>query len=81
MVEKWSGMTIFIEKSVAIQNKSKKTQSKEIHKKYKKTIKYIRIKMEFAIFYDLQLLNMVKQIHTPKIRPKMLLISITWAKM
>ena len=27
--------------------------------------------MEFAIFYDLQLLNIVKQIHTPKIRPKM----------
>ena len=37
--------------------------------------------MEFTIFYDLQiLLNMVKQIHTPKIRPKMLLISILWAK-
>ena len=36
--------------------------------------------MEFAICYDLQLLNMVQQIHTPKIRPKMLLISILWAK-
>ena len=35
--------------------------------------------MEFAIFYDLQLLNMVKLMHTPKIRPKMLLISILWA--
>ena len=36
--------------------------------------------MEFAIFYDYQLLNMVKQIHTPKISPKMILISILWAK-
>ena len=34
--------------------------------------------MEVTIFYDLQLLNMVKQIHTPQIRPKMLLI--LWAK-
>ena len=72
MVEKWSA-TIFIEK-INTKQKLKK------HKKFQKTIKYIRIKMEFAIFYDLQLLNMVKQIHTPKIRPKMLLISILWAK-
>ena len=36
--------------------------------------------MEFTIFYNLQLLNMVKKIHTPQIRPKMLLISILWAK-
>ena len=67
MVEKWSA-TIFIEK------KQYKTKvEKQRNKKFKKTIKYIRIKMEFTIFYDLQLLNMVKQIHTPKIRPKMLL--------
>ena len=42
-------------------------------------MKYIRIKNEIHNFYDfidLQLLNMVKQIHTPKISPKMLLISI-----
>ena len=39
------------------------------------------MKMEFAIFYDLQLLsNMVKQIRTPTISPKMLLINILWAK-
>ena len=37
--------------------------------------------MEFTIFYDLQLLNMVKQNNThAKIWPKMLLISILWAK-
>ena len=48
--------------------------------KFQKTIKYIRIKVEYTICYDLQLLNMVKQIHTKKIRPKMLLISILWAK-
>ena len=36
--------------------------------------------MEFGIFYNLQLLNMVKQINTPKTSPKMLLISILWAK-
>ena len=37
------------------------------------------MKMEFTISYDVQLLNMVKQIHTPKIRPQMLLITILWA--
>ena len=75
MVEKWS-VTIFIEKN----NTKQKSKNKEIHKKFQKTIKYIQIKMEFTIFYNLQLLNMVKQIHTPQIRPKMLLISILWAK-
>ena len=71
MVEKWSA-TIFIAKN----NTKQKSKNKEIQKKKK----YIRIKMEFTIFYDLQLLNMVKQIHTSKIRPKILLISILWAK-
>ena len=68
MVEKRS-VTIFIKKQY-------KTKVEKIHKKFKKAIKYIRIKMEFAIFYDLQWLNMVKQIHTPTIRLKRLLISI-----
>ena len=36
--------------------------------------------MDFAIFYDLLLLNTLKQVHTPKIRLKILLISILWAK-
>ena len=36
--------------------------------------------MDCAIFYDLQLLNTLKQIPTPKIMLKMLLISILWAK-
>ena len=36
--------------------------------------------MEFTTIYDLQLLNMVKQIYIPNIRPKMLLITILWAK-
>ena len=36
--------------------------------------------MEFAIFYDLQLLKMVKTNTHTKIRPKIFLISILWAK-
>ena len=75
MVEKWSA-TIFIEKN----NTKQKSKNKEIYKKKRRRMKYIRIKMDFAIFYDLLLLNTLKQVHTPKIRPKILLISILWAK-
>ena len=36
--------------------------------------------MDFITFYDLLLLNTFKQVHTPKIRLKIILISILWAK-
>ena len=71
MVEKWSA-TIFIEKNNTKQKSKKLRNTQEI----KNIKKYIRIEMDFAIFYDLLLLNTLKQVHTPKIRRKILLISI-----
>ena len=55
--------TIFIEKTI----ENKKSKNKEIHKKLKKTIKYIGNRSRFQIFFHIYLLRILKRVFRQKI--------------